>query len=208
MSDNLIITIGRQFCSGGLEIGKKVAEKLGIDCYDKELIGRAAKESGLSEDIFEMADEKPSNSFLYSIVMGSYYSNSFFFPNDDVLTNDKLFGIQSKAIKELSKEKSCVIVGRCSDYILREEKRLLRVYLWADMDKRIERFKKVYPEKAEQIKDIEAALKKMDKKRAAYYEYYTGNTWDNVKNYDLIINTAKFGYENAVDKIVEFSGLL
>lgn len=206
MSDKFAITIGRQFCSGGLEVGKKLAEKLDIKCYDKELITLASKESGFTESVFEKADEAPTNSFLYSVVMGAYPVNSMFFQNNDLLTNDKLFITQSNVVRKIAEENSCVIIGRCSDYILREEKRLLRVFLKADMDFRVERFKKTYADKLP--KDIPAQIIKTDKKRASYYSYYTGNEWSCLDNYDLVINTSKIGIDNTVDKIIDFLKLI
>lgn len=206
MSDKFIITIGRQFGSGGFEIGKKIAEKLGVDFYDKELISLAAKESGFTESIFEKADEAPTNSFLFSVVMGAYPMNSLFFQNNDLLTNDKLFSIQSKVIKNISKNKSCVIVGRCSDYILRDEPKLLRVYLRADMEFRKKRILSSFKDVEE--KDVENLINKTDKKRSNYYSYYTGNNWDNVKNYDLILNTSKAGIDNCVEIIIQYLNLI
>jgi len=207
MSDKFIVTIGREFGSGGFEIGKKLSQQLNIDFYDKELIAMAAKESGFSESVFEKADEKPTNSFLYSIVMGAYPMNSLFFQNNDLLTNDKLFNIQSNVIRNIAKDKSCIIVGRCSDYILREEKNLIRVYLMADIEFRKKRILKLYPDKVTE-KDVESHILKTDKKRANYYSYYTGNTWDCIKNYDIIINTSKIGIDNSVKQIISYINMV
>lgn len=202
MKDKVIITIGRQFCSGGLDVGKAVADKLGFDFYDKELIALAAKKSGYKEVLFEEADEMPSNSLLYSVVMSTYPLSSFGMGEGSLLSNDKLFGIQSKVIKEIVSDKSCVLVGRCSDYILRDEPNIARVFIRADMDFRKERLKASHPDIKE--KDLESTLKKTDKKRSTYYGYYTGNNWDSMNNYDLIINTSKVGIEGAAQQIIEF----
>ncbi len=206
MSESFAITIGRQFCSGGREVGRKLADKLDIKFYDKELLSLAAKESGFTEKIFEKADEKPTNSFLYSVAMGSHHVNSMFFPHNDLLTNDKLFLTQSNVIKKIAAEGSCVIIGRCSDYVLRDEKKLLRVFLRADIDFRIERFKRVFPD--EHPKDIGSHILKTDKKRASYYSYYTGSEWSSLENYDLVINTSKLGIDNTVDEIIRCLGLI
>lgn len=195
------ITICRQFCSGGLEIGKKLGEKLNVKVYDKELISLAAKESGFTESTFEKVDEVAANSFLYSVAMGGYPLNSIFSPNSNMVTNDSLFSIQSKIIKNVSENESCIIIGRCSDYILREHPRVLKIFLRADMEDRIQRFKQSYDTTKE--KNLEQALLKADKKRSNYYGYYTGNDWDNINNYDLVINTSKFGIEKTVDHIIE-----
>jgi cytidylate kinase len=204
MDKKFAITIARQYCSGGHEIGEAVAKKLGVDFYDKELIELAAKKSGYSESVFEKADEVATNSLLYSVVMGSYPMNSLFFQNNNMLTNDTLFAIQSKIIKELVSEKSAVIVGRCSNYVLRDTPNLVRVYLRADMDFRIKRFMKLYADENTKEKDVEGLLQKADKKRATYHSYYSGTDWDNVGGYDIVINTAKVGIDGAVNQIISY----
>lgn len=200
-NDKFAVTICRQFCSGGLEIGKALAQRLDVKYYDKELITLAAKESGFTESTFEKADEVAANSFLYSVVMGGYPVNSLFSPTSNMVTNDSLFTIQSKIIKDISEKESCVIIGRCSDYILREHPHVLRIFLRADMEDRIERFKNTYD--ASKEKNLEQTMIKADKKRSNYYGYYTGNEWDNINNYDLVINTSKFSVDRVVDHIVE-----
>lgn len=204
MDKKFAVTIARQYCSGGHEIGEKLAKKLGVDFYDKELIALAAKKSGYAESVFEKADEVATNSLLYSVVMGSYPMNSLFFQNNNMLTNDTLFAIQSKVIKELLQEKSAVIVGRCGNYILREQPNLIRVYLRADTDFRKKRFMELYGDENTKEKDIEGILSKADKKRAAYHSYYSGLEWDSVNGYDIVINTAKVGIDGAVDQIIAY----
>jgi len=205
MSDKFIITISRQFGSGGKEIGEKIANELGIDFYDKELISLASKESGFCENVFEKADESPSNSFLYSLVMGSNPMSSLFFRNDDLLTNDKLFAIQSKVIQKIASEKSCVIVGRCSDYILREEEKLTRVYFHADNDFRVKRTMRLFNQTE---KEATASVLKADKKRNNYYNYYTGNEWTDLNNYDIAINTEKIGIDNSVKAVINYVNMV
>ena len=183
MDKKFAITIARQFCSGGREIGENVAKKLGVDFYDKELIALAAKKSGYAESVFEKADEVATNSLLYSVVMGAHPMNSLFFQSNNMLTNDTLFSIQSKVIRELVQDKSAVIVGRCSNYVLREEPNLVRVYLRADMDFRKERYMRLYGDENTKEKDVEGILIKADKKRATYHSYYSGNEWDSVNGY-------------------------
>ena len=203
MNKKIIITIGREFCSGGMEIGKKLAEKLGIDFYDKELISLAAKKSGFIENIFENADEKPTNSFLYSIAMGVPSATGMLIQNSDFLTNDKLFSIQSEVIKNIAEKGSCVLIGRCSNYILREEKDILSIYLHANMDFRIKRLLEV-EKKDINPKDAESFINKTDKKRANYYRYYTGNEWNVATNYDLCLDTSKLGIEKTVEQIYNY----
>ncbi len=204
MDKKFAITIARQFCSGGREIGENVAKKLGVDFYDKELIALAAKKSGYAESVFEKADEVATNSLLYSVVMGAHPMNSLFFQSNNMLTNDTLFSIQSKVIRELVQDKSAVIVGRCSNYVLREEPNLVRVYLRADMDFRKERYMRLYGDENTKEKDVEGILIKADKKRATYHSYYSGNEWDSVNGYDIVINTAKIGIENSVNQIISY----
>lgn len=204
MDKKFAVTIARQYCSGGHEIGEKLAKKLGVDFYDKELLALAAKKSGYAESVFEKADEVATNSLLYSVVMGSYPMNSLFFQNNNMLTNDTLFAIQSKVIKELVQDKSAVIVGRCSNYVLRDEPNLVRVFLRADLDFRKKRFMELYAKENTKEKDVESILNKADKKRATYHSYYSGMDWDSIHGYDIVLNTAKIGVDGAVDQIANY----
>ena len=206
MNKKIIVTICREFCSGGKEVGEKLAAKIGCEFYDKKLISLAAKKSGFTETIFENVDEKPTNSFLYSIAMGTPSTTGLFFQNNDFLTNDKLFAIQSDVIRNIARNKSAVIVGRCSDYILREEERLVKVYIRADKDFRIKRLLEINPDV--DPKHSESILHKTDKKRGHYYSYYTGREWDNISNYDLVLNTSKIGIDNSVEQILNFISFL
>ena len=199
MDERTVITIGREFGSGGHEIGMKLAEKLGIKCYDKELLQVAAKESGLCEELFASQDEKPTNSFLYSLVMDTYslgYSNSYV----DMPINHKVFLAQFDAIKKLAAKESCVIVGRCADYALEDDPFAVSVWIKASLDERIKRIKKLY-----ELNDSKAAdlIQKTDKKRASYYNYYTNKKWGAAKSYDLCVDSGKLGIENSVKTIIE-----
>ena len=161
MDERTVITIGREFGSGGHEIGMKLAERLGIKCYDKELLELAAKESGLCEDLFASQDEKPTNSFLYSLVMDTYslgYTSSYM----DMPINHKVFLAQFDTIKKLAERESCVIVGRCADYALEDNPFAVSVWIKADLDVRIQRIKKLYD-----LSDNKAAdmIQKTDKRR-------------------------------------------
>lgn len=142
MAGNTVITIGRQYGSGGREIGMRLAKELGIKCYDKELLDQAAKDSGICEELFEHHDEKPTNSFLYSLVMDTYsfgYSSAAF---ADMPINHKVFLAQFDAIKNLAQKESCVMVGRCADYALSDYEGAFSVFIHADLDKRIRRIAK------------------------------------------------------------------
>jgi cytidylate kinase len=190
-----IITISRQFGSGGREIGEALSAELGIKCYDKELISIAAKESGIDADVFNNVDEKATNSLLYSLSMGMYsFGNSF--SGDQLPVNDKLYLLQHKIIKKLADEGSCVIVGRCADYVLKDRKNVLRLFIYADKDYRIKRVietKGVKEHKAEQV------ISKTDKSRANYYNFYSGKKWGQPENYDLCINRTRLSDEQVVD---------
>ena len=195
-----IITISRQFGSGGREVGEKLAKDLGIPFYDKELIEIAAKESGLCEDLFESQDEKPTNSFLYSLVMDTYslgYTNSYV----NMPINHKVFLAQFDAIKKLAEKESCVIVGRCADYALEDDPFAVSVFIKADLDKRIERIKKTFELPENKAADL---IQKTDKKRASYYNYYSSKKWGEAKSYDLCIDSGELGIEGAIDLIIKY----
>ncbi|MDO4325590.1 MAG: cytidylate kinase-like family protein [bacterium] len=201
MSDNLVITIGRQCGSAGKVIGQQLAEELGIKCYDKELLALAAKHSGLCEELFETHDEKPTSSFLYSLVMDTYsvgYTNSAYL---DMPINHKVFLAQFDAIKKLAEEESCVIVGRCADYALAEHPNTIRVFITGEEEDRIERLRKVYNLDRAKAKDM---MIKTDKKRSSYYNYYSSKKWGDAKGYDLCINSSTVGYNGAVEIIKAF----
>ncbi|MDO4452938.1 MAG: cytidylate kinase-like family protein [Eubacteriales bacterium] len=201
MNNETIITIGRQFGSGGKEIGEKLAEALGIKCYDKELLSRASKESGISQELFENHDEKPTNSFLYSLVMDTYsmgYSSATF---NDMPLNHKVFLAQFNAIKKIADEGPCVIVGRCADYALAEYKNCISVFIHASMDNRIKRISEKYQLSENKAKDL---IVKTDKKRANYYNYYSSKKWGDASSYHLCIDSGICGIDGTVEMIQEF----
>lgn len=204
MNGNYVITIGREFGSGGREIGRILAEKLNIKCYDKELLALSAKESGLSEELFKFNDEKPTNSFLYSLVMDTYsmgYSGSSYM---DVPMNQKIFMAQYECIKKLAEQESCIIVGRCADYALKDMPGLVSVFISADMDFKIKRVIEMYGCGEDKAKDI---INKTNKKRASYYNFYSNKKWADSRSYNLCINSSVVGIENAADLIIQFMNL-
>ncbi len=198
---NTIITIGRQFGSGGRVIGKALAKHFNIPYYDKDLLAVAAKESGLCEELFESHDEKPTNSFLYSLVMDTYslgYSTSAF---TDMPINYKVFLAQFDAIKSIAeKEGACVIVGRCADYALADYDNVINLFIHADIDDRAKVIAKRYDLTEEKAKD---KIIKMDKKRSSYYNYYANKKWGDAKGYDLCINSFALGIDGTVDLIIK-----
>ena len=199
MKTNRVITLARQLGSGGREIGKLLAERLEIPFYDKELLAEAARQSGLSQTAFEEADEKPTNSFLYSLSVGSHMMAGAYTDYSQFLTNDQLFLKQAEAIRRIAGEGPCVIVGRCADYVLRENPRLISVYIHADLDIRVKRIMKL--EKLSEDK-ARAYVLKADKKRGNYYNFYTGKEWNRADSYDFCIDAGKLGMQGA-ERLIE-----
>ena len=195
---NTIITIGRQFGSGGHMIGKQLAAELGIPFYDKELLDRAAKDSGLCKEIFENQDEKPTNSFLYSLVTDSFSYGYTPGVMNDMPLNQKVFLAQFEAIKRLAEEGPCVIIGRCADYALEEDPRLLSVFIHAALEDRVARISKIYDISDNKARD---RIKKNDKSRASYYNYYANKEWGNVSSYHYTIDSSRFGINGCVELI-------
>ena len=194
----IYITIGRQFGSGGREIGKKVAQALGIPYYDKELLAVAAKESGLSHEFLKNYDEKPTNSFLYSLVMGQQNLLS----GVQGTTVEQLAAkAQRDAVLSVAEKGSCVIVGRCADYILREKEGLVRVFICAEHDARIQR---VCHRDGVSEKEAEEKLRRLDKARASYYSFHTDRKWGAAESYDLCINSSLRGTDAAAELILQF----
>lgn len=196
-----IITIGRQLGSGGRTIGKKLAERLGIAYYDRELINLASKESGICGEFFEKADEKTSGGLLKAFAMG-FSMNSAIFQNNDYLSNESLFQIQSDVIRKVATEGSCVLVGRCADYILRDESNCLNVFVTARMEDRIKRVLEYNNELKKN--EVEEFINKADKSRSAYYNYYTDKVWGAAASYDLCVNSSYYGIKATVDYILTF----
>jgi len=194
--DKFIITISREFGSGGRLIGEKLAARLGVEFYDRSIIQMAAEKSGLSYKFIEQNEENVTNSLIFNISAASSFTQAMTY--FDTPVNDKTFFAQAEVIRELAKN-SCVIVGRCADYILREDPALVRLFITADLDDRARRAVEEY-----QYPSVTAAekIRKIDKSRANYYKYYTGQPWGNLHNYDLIINTSFTGILGAVSVIM------
>ena len=193
-----IITISRQFGSGGGEIGKKLATDLNIPFYDKSIINIAAKDSGFSEDILEYSEEMPINSLLYSIATGNGIGGIGL---TGLPLGDKLFLAQFDAIKKIAAEGPCVLIGRCADYVLNDMDNVINIFIHADIDKRIERISRTHSLSAEEAKK---KIDKVDKRRAAYYYHYTLEKWGTVTRYDLCINSSTLGVEKTAAAIKHF----
>ena len=201
MEKHVVITIGRQLGSGGREIGYLVAEKLGIKCYDKELLAVAAKESGMCEKIFEAHDEKPTRSFLYSLVMDTYAMGYAPAGYVDMPIGHKLFLAQFDTIKNIAAKESCVIVGRCADYALEWNPDLLSIFIHGNIDDRIKRIMvKRNIAKEDEARDL---IQKTDKQRASYYNSYSNKKWGDAKTYNLSIDSGVLGIDGTADLIVD-----
>jgi cytidylate kinase len=196
-----IITISRQYGSGGREIGEKLAKKLDIPFYDKELITRAAKESGFSEAAFENVEKKATNSLLYSIAMGmnAYGNHDIGFTH--LSLDDQVYLAQSNVIRKIAMEGPSIIVGRCADYILRDQADVIHVFIWADLAFRIERAVNLYNMEADKA---EETILKIDKRRANYYNYHASEKWGRAENYHLSIRSDYVGIDNSVELLADY----
>ncbi len=189
-----IVTIGREFCTGGREVAERVAKELGVKLYDKDLITLAAKKSGLSEEAIAASEKQHTHSLLY---------NMYTIGNELPLA-DQVFILESRIIKELAEEGPCVILGRSADYVLREQDNVLSVFMYAPMDYRRKYALRGRVDEAQKIsdKDLEELIRKEDKKRAQYYNYYTQNRWGDAHNYDITLNAA-LGEDTCVQMILD-----
>lgn len=204
MDKNVVVNIGRQYGSGGHEIGKRLAKKINVPFYDNEIIAIASKESGIKEELFKVIDEQHTNSFLYSLVMGaSPFSEKRISAAGTVSMSDRLYLIQNDIIKKIANESSCVIVGRCSDYILKGKEKIecVNIFVHSDIKNRIKKAEEETGYKGQEAIDFVA---KVDKKRASYYSYYTDKKWNTVSNWDLSIDSGILGIDNCVDLIIDY----
>jgi len=197
----MVITIARQYGSGGRAIGRALAETLKIPFYDKELINIAARESSVSPEIFEKYDEKASNSLLYALSMGAAATiDSEYGMSPMVSMNDRIYMIQHDVIKKLA-EDTCVIVGRCADHVLADRKDCIKLFIYADIEKRIKYAVDVHKVPKEKARSV---INKVDKTRANYYNYYSDSKWGDPNNYNLCINSGELGVSKCVDLIVYY----
>lgn len=174
---NFIVTIAREYGSGGRLIGQQLAEELGVEFYDRKLIALAAKESGFAEEFIEKMEQKKHISFLYNLYMTS----------QELPASEQIFIAESRVIQNLAEKQSCVIVGRCADYVLREKKNCLKVFIHAPLEQRIKRIRTEYHEETPSLEDY---VQKQDKNRASYYNFFTQNKWGKAQNYHLSIDSS------------------
>ena len=208
-----IITISREYGSGGRLIGKKVAESLGYEFFDKEIIDMAAQESGLSPEFIKKTEQNLSSGFLYNLLLGTSYSGTAANTPQSINSSqilplaDQVFNAERKTILNIAKKGNAVIVGRCADYILStsdeiDKKTVLNVFIYGEIEEKLKRIEELY-------KETESAAKKtilqIDKRRANHYNTFTENTWGDRKNYDIMINSSTAGIETTAAIIIEIA---
>ncbi len=199
---NYVINIGRQLGSGGRAVGQKLAKDFGFGYFDKELVQLASQESGLGKEFFERADEKARFNFLGNFWAGFSSLVADSSTGSNLLQNDSLFQIQSDIIREQAEKQSCIFIGRCADYVLREHPKCLNIFLTANTQDRIQRVMDSEQITAEKAREI---VERVDKKRAAYYNYYSNKTWGMAASYHLCLNTSVLGIEGTTEYIKEFA---
>ena len=202
-NQTFVITIGRQFGSGGRELGSKLAKELGIAYYDKELLEEAAKQAGISEDIIERSDERfPSFFNAFIPVSIGYNPAASYLSSSSTISADNLYKAQSDVIETIAQRHSCVIVGRSADYVLRNHPRLVSIFIHANMDDCIDRLMGRGDCKTRE--EARAKAEKTNKLRASYYNFYTDKTWGNAASYDLTINSSTMSMDKIVKIVADF----
>lgn len=202
MAYKTVVAIGRQYGSGGRQIGEALASLMGVPFFDRELIKLAAEKSGISPDAFAHIDETATNSLLYALSTGSHLLSGHFSSISDLPMNDKLYILQNNIIRDIVKEnESCVIVGRCADFILRDEPNCMSVFIHAPFETRA---KRVMEGNDISMSAAETRTQKNDKKRASYYRFYTNREWGNVKNYEISVNSSVLGIPGTAKLLLEF----
>lgn len=196
--DKVIITIARQYGSGGKTVGQMLAKDMGINCYSREILRMASDESGIREEMFNKADEKLRTTPLFGASKKVYRGQLISPESDGFVSDDNLFNYQAKIIKELAERESCVIVGRCADFVLRDREDVVSVFVHAPMDYCIARGME---RNDMDEKEMEKFIQKTDKYRGDYYHYYTGHVWNDARNYDLCLNSSKLGFDKCVEAI-------
>ena len=196
--EHTVITIARGYGSGGRTLGKLLAKELGIQCYDRELIRMASEASGINEALFGEVDEKKKNTSLFKLGKKVYKGKVLPPDSDEFVSDDNLFNIQAECIKDLAKKESCVIIGRCADYILKDYDNVIRLFFYAPKEDCIER---VMAQNGGTEKDIIKKIEKIDKYRSEFCKYYTGRDWNDARNYDFCLNTTSMSYEKLIDVV-------
>lgn len=196
-----IIAIARQYGSGGKTIGHMLADKMGIPCYDREIMKMASEDSGISEQLFAQADEKLRNTQLFKVASSVYKGELIGPDSDDFVSNDNLFNYQAKVLKELARKEDFVVIGRAADFVLREEPKLTRVFVHAPHDYCMAR---ALERSSMTEREMEKFIQKTDRHRTEYYKYYTGHDWEDVNNWDLCLNSSRLGFDGCVEAILAY----
>ena len=197
----IVITIARQYGSGGRTVGKMLSEKLGVHYYDKELMKLASEDSGINEALFANADETVKSTRVFKVAHSVYHGELIPPESDDFVSRQNLFKYQAKVIKRLAEEESCVIVGRCADFVLKDYDNVLSVFIHAPHEYCMQQAALKH---SMSPKDLERYIIKTDKHRAEYYKYYTGREWTDARNYDLCLDSSKLGYDRCVQEIISY----
>ena len=195
-----VITIARENGSGGRAVGEKLARRLGVPFYNRDLLRLASDESGISEQLFARADEEVKRTHLFRVAQDAYKGEVIPPDRDDFVSNENLFRYQARVILELARTENCVIIGRCADYILRDRKDCLHVFICSDMASRARRIVERY---GQTQKAPEKRLAEKDQKRKVYYKNYTGRVWGQAQNYDICLNSGALGVDTCTDMIVQ-----
>ncbi len=196
-----VITIARQYGSGGKTVGEMLANRLGIHFYDKELSKVASDESGVNEALFINMDERITTGQMFSFSKKAYTGQVANPGSDDFISEDNLFNLQAKAIQTIAERESCVIMGRCADYVLADYDNVLSVFIHAPHDFCMEQAAKKH---SMTTKELEKYIQKVDRQRSGYYKYHTGNEWTDARNYDLCLDSSKLGFERCVEEIIAY----
>lgn len=199
--ENIVITIARQYGSGGKTIGAMLARELGINCYSREILRMASEDSGINERLFGMTDEKLKHAGWFHILSRPYEGELISPEGKDFVSEDNLFNYQAKVIKELAEKESCVIVGRCADYILRDRENVISVFIHADPEFCLARSMERH---SMSEKEMQKYIEKKDRYRADFYRYHTGSEWTDARNYDLSLNSGKLGFQKCVEEIKSY----
>ena len=199
--DHIVITIARSYGSGGRTLGKLLAKEMGINCYDREILRMASEQSGINEALFGQVDEKIKTMPLFRISNNIYKGEIFPPDSDEFTSDDNLFNYQAKIIKELAKTESCIIIGRCADFILKDEPDVVRLFFYAPREDCI---KRVMSQNGGTEREIIRKIEKTDKYRSDYYRYHTGKDWNDARNYDFCLSTTSTSYDKLIKAVKEY----
>ncbi len=207
MERKLVVTINREYGSGGKIIGKQLSEKLGIPYYDDEIIKLSSENSAVAEEYFRMNDEKPGNNLLYKIIGGIRGGLGKPSIKDNITSPDNLFRFESEVIRNLAEQQSCILIGRCADFVLEScgFPDFVRLYIYSDLPTKLRRVMEV---DGVDTKEALLRVQKINKSRSDYYRYYTGEAWDDVNRYDLTLNTTKLELDRATELVLKYLSLL